>query len=193
MNTLSEHSSAREYDAFFLDGWLIVFFYLLLIPALLFAWSLGRAFFPIIIGVAVPLAVILGVALRGFVILEPNIAVVLTFFGRYAGTLRRAGFSWCNPLCERQKISLRVYNQTTATLKVNDKSGNPVEVAAVVAWCVRNTARATFDVENHADFVAIQSESALRQVVSSRHYDGDTNDRNSLRGDLEAVAQLLTE
>jgi regulator of protease activity HflC (stomatin/prohibitin superfamily) len=185
----SEHASSRERSTFFLDGWLAIVFFLLLLLAAGFVWHTGGAARLL----AVVVALLLFIGLRGFVVLKPNIAVVLTFFGRYAGTLRRAGFSWCNPLCQRQKISLRVYNQTTATLKVNDKSGNPVEVAAVVAWCVRDTARAAFDVENYAGFVAIQSESALRQVVSSRHYDGDADNGNSLRGDLEAVAQFLTE
>jgi regulator of protease activity HflC (stomatin/prohibitin superfamily) len=191
MMSSSGHSGEREYSAFFLSGWLLVLFYLLVLGALFF-WNLGEVR-PLRVAVSTGIALFLLFATRGFIILEPNIAAVLTFFGRYAGSLHDAGFSWCNPFCLRQKISLRVYNQTTSTLKVNDKSGNPVEVAAVVAWRIQDTARAVFDVENYADFVTIQSESALRQVVSSRHYDGDTDDKNSLRGDLEAVAQLLTD
>jgi regulator of protease activity HflC (stomatin/prohibitin superfamily) len=190
MTSFSGQSDTREYPAFFLSGWLLVFFYLLILGALLL-WNIGEVQ-PLRVVVSAPIVLLLIFAAHGFIILEPNIAAVLTFFGRYAGSLHVAGFSWCNPFCQRQKISLRVYNQTTSTLKVNDKSGNPVEVAAVVAWRVHDTACAVFDVENYTEFVTIQSESALRQVVSSRHYDGDRDDKNSLRGDLEAVAQLLS-
>jgi len=189
---------STEYEAFCFSGWPVVFFYVVAIAAI--AWfvfqgvtMLAKESLPF--GFFVPIVIVsfaLVFAARGFVILEPNIAVVLTLFGRYAGSFSRAGFSWYNPFCQRQKISLRVYNLNTPTLKVNDKSGNPIEVAAVIAWRVRDTARAVFDVEHYKSFVAIQSESALRQVVSSRHYDGDEDSTDSLRGDLDAVTQLLS-
>lgn len=130
---------------------------------------------------------------KGFIILQPNIAVVLTFFGRYTGTLRRSGFSWVNPLSKRERISLRAHNLNTHTLKVNDRAGNPVEVAAVIVWRVDDTARATFDVEDYVTFISIQSESAVRLVISARWYDGDEKGQNSLRGDLDSVGRLLTE
>ncbi|MBV5331815.1 SPFH domain-containing protein, partial [bacterium] len=96
--------------------------------------------------------------------LQPNIAGVLIFFGRYSGTLREGGFFWYNPFSKRQNISLRVVNLNTATLKVNDMAGNPIEVAAVIAWRVSDTAKASFEVEDYASFLAIQSESAIRAV-----------------------------
>ena len=130
---------------------------------------------------------------KGFVILQPNIAAVLVFFGRYSGTIRESGFFWFNPFSKRQNISLRVVNLNTQTLKVNDMAGNPIEVAAVIAWRVRDTAKASFEVADYASFLAIQSESAIRAVTSTRYYDGDQQGHNSLRGDLQAVAQLLTE
>jgi regulator of protease activity HflC (stomatin/prohibitin superfamily) len=145
-----------------------------------------------------PILAILGVLLlgflsKGFVILQPNIAGVLVFFGRYSGTIREGGFFWFNPFSKRQNISLRVVNLNTPTLKVNDMAGNPVEVAAVIAWRVSDTAKASFEVEDYASFLAIQGESAIRAVISTRYYDGDQQGHNSLRGDLLAVAQLLTE
>jgi regulator of protease activity HflC (stomatin/prohibitin superfamily) len=136
---------------------------------------------------------LLGFLTKGFVILQPNIAGVLVFFGRYSGTIRESGFFWFNPLSKQQNISLRVVNLNTPTLKVNDRAGNPIEVAAVIAWRVSDTAKASFEVADYASFLAIQGESALRAVASTRYYDGDAHGQNSLRGDLAAVAQLLTE
>ena len=130
---------------------------------------------------------------KGFLVLEPNKAAVMTFFGKYAGSVRADGFFWVNPFYSKQKISLRAHNLTTPTLKVNDRSGNPIEVAAVIVWRVLDTARAVFDVEDYVDYVTMQSESAVRQVVSERYYDGDDEGRNSLRGDLDAVARMLVE
>ena len=130
--------------------------------------------------------------MRGFTVLEPKQAVVLTFFGKYAGTIRRDGFWWFNPLCARHSISLRVVNLTTPTLKVNDFSGNPIEVAAVVVWCVEDTARAVFSVQNYQGFIAQQAESALRQVVGTHPYDADEKTK-SLRGNVEAVSTELKD
>jgi regulator of protease activity HflC (stomatin/prohibitin superfamily) len=139
---------------------------------------------------AVPVLVFLA---KGFCILEPNQAAVMVFFGKYAGSLREDGFFWVNPFYGKHKISLRAHNLNTPTLKVNDRAGNPIEVAAVIVWRVYDTARASFDVENYRDYVAMQSESAVRQVASARYYDGDEHGNESLRGDLEMVARLLVE
>jgi regulator of protease activity HflC (stomatin/prohibitin superfamily) len=140
--------------------------------------------------IALPLLVFLA---KGFIILPPNIAAVFTFFGRYAGSLRDDGFFWVNPFYQRQRMSLRVHNLTTPTLKVNDRAGNPIEVGAVVVWRVADSARAAFDVEDYATYLAIQSESAVRAVASARWYDGDDQGRNSLRGDLDAVTTALAD
>ena len=129
---------------------------------------------------------------RGMAVLEPKQALVLTFFGKYAGTIRRDGFWWFNPLVRRHRMSLRVVNMTTPTLKVNDFSGNPIEVAAVVVWCVEDTARAAFAVENYQGFIAQQAESALRQVAGTHPYDADDKSK-SLRGNVEAVSTELKD
>lgn len=182
-----------EKEAFYLSGWLALFICLLAVAGL--AWLfLGS----VLHGGEPPVASILGILLigflsKGFVILPPNIAGVLVFFGRYSGSIRESGFFWYNPFSKRQNISLRVVNLNTPTLKVNDMAGNPIEVAAVIAWRVNDTAKASFEVESFANFLAIQGESAIRAVISTRIYDGDQHGRNSLRGDLLAVAQLLTE
>jgi regulator of protease activity HflC (stomatin/prohibitin superfamily) len=107
--------------------------------------------------------------------------------------LRTDGFFWINPFYKAKKVSLRANNLNTPTLKVNDLAGNPIEVAAVIVWRVTDTARALFDVEDYVAYVTMQSESAVRQVASSRWYDGDEEGKNSLRGDLNAVARLLSE
>jgi len=181
-----------ERPASSISGWLFLPLWLALVGGAL--WLTAGAVVlrgqpPSLVGIAMlPLAVFLA---KGLIILPPNIGTVCTFFGRYAGSLREDGFFWVNPFFQRQRISLRVNNLNTPTLKVNDRAGNPIEVGAVVVWRVADTARAAFDVHDYMTYVAIQSESALRAVASARWYDGDEQGRNSLRGDLDAVTAAL--
>ena len=112
--------------------------------------------------------------LRGFLVLQPNEAALLLLFGAYHGTVRRSGFRWTNPFCRRLRISLRARNLVSEKLKVNDRSGNPIEIAAVVVWRVADTAQATFDVESYEQYVRIQIESALRHLASQFSYDDDS-------------------
>ena len=182
-----------EKKAHYLSGWLALFLWILAFAGII--WQFSGS---IVEHNEPPFLPILGIMLlfflsKGFIILQPNIAGVLVFFGRYSGTIREGGFFWFNPFSKRQNISLRVVNLNTPTLKVNDMAGNPIEVAAVIAWRVRDTAKASFEVADYASFLAIQGESAIRAVTSTRFYDGDQQGHNSLRGDLQAVAQLLTE
>jgi regulator of protease activity HflC (stomatin/prohibitin superfamily) len=107
----------------------------------------------------------------GFFVVQPNEARVVIFFGRYAGSMRRAGFHWTNPLTVRRRVSLRVRNFSSDKLKVNDAAGNPVEIAAVIVWRVVDSAKALFDVEEYAAFVAVQSETAIRALASRYPYD----------------------
>lgn len=182
-----------EKEAHYLSGWLALFLWLLALAGViwLFLGSVLHRGEPPVMAIVGLLALVF--MSKGFVILQPNIAGVLIFFGRYSGTIREGGFFWYNPFSKRQNISLRVVNLNTPTLKVNDMAGNPIEVAAVIAWRVNDTAKASFEVEDYAAFLAIQGESAIRAVSSTRFYDGDQHGRNSLRGDLAAVAQMLTE
>jgi len=143
--------------------------------------------------VGVPLLLITAFLSIGFLILKPNESAVLTLFGRYVGTVRRDGFHWVNPFLAKQKISLRVRNFTTPTLKVNDKVGNPIDVAAVVVWLVQDTARAAFDVDDFEAYIRTQCEIALRDVVSTHPYDATHDEHVSLRGNTAAVSDLLKE
>jgi len=186
-------ANVEEREARYISGWIALIIWLLAL-----GWAVStvgtailhqRATIPVSGILAIPLLMFLS---KGFTILEPNLAAVLTFFGRYAGTIRADGFFWYNPFCKQRRMSLRANNLNTATLKVNDRAGNPVEVAAVIVWRVMDTARAAFDVEDYVAYITMQSESAVRQVVSSRWYDGDAQGRNSLRADLDVVAELLT-
>lgn len=127
----------------------------------------------------------------GMRIVQPNQALVLTFFGRYAGTLREAGFWYTIPFAEGKKVSLRVRNFNSEKLKVNDVEGNPIEIAAVLVIKVVDSAKAIFDVDDYEQFVEIQSETALRHVATKYPYDDFAGDGSSLRGNTEEVAAEL--
>ncbi len=126
-------------------------------------------------------------------IVQPNQARVVTFFGRYLGSIRENGLWMTVPLSARNVISLRVSNFNSKTLKVNDVEGNPVEIAAVVVFRVIDSARALFDVSNYEQFVEIQSETALRHVATKYPYDNFKEEGFSLRGNAEEVAAELTK
>ncbi len=148
---------------------------------------------------SIPLAVVAGVAVGfiagGFFMLQPNQAGVLTLFGDYLGTERKAGLRWTWPWNIRKRLSVRARNHNIDTLKVNDKRGNPVEIGAVVVWRVEDTAQALFDVEDFENFVKVQSESALRHVATGYNYDeGEDTGAGAevtLRGGAEVVADAL--
>jgi regulator of protease activity HflC (stomatin/prohibitin superfamily) len=131
------------------------------------------------------------VAMGGFFIVQPNEAKVFTFFGRYVGSVREAGFGWTTPLTKKQTLSLRVRNFATDTLKVNDFLGNPIEIGAIVVWRVVDTSKALFSVQNYADFVTVQSETALRVLAGHFPYDSDDHSVESLRGSQDEVSKAL--
>lgn len=167
------------------SGWLMLF-----VLVLLFVAGIALMIRPII---GVPLVVLSVFLSVGFLVLKPNESAVLTLFGRYVGTVRREGFHWVNPFYAKQKLSLRVRNFTTPTLKVNDKVGNPIDVAAVVVWLIRDTAQAVFDVDDFETYIKTQCEMALRDVVSTHPYDEKKDEHVSLRGNTGAVSDLLKE
>ena len=136
-------------------------------------------------------AIFLGVlALIGLFTVQPNQAVVLILFGTYVGTVRESGWWWTNPFNSRKRISLRVRSLNGHMIKVNDEAGNPVEIAAVVVWKVRDTAMATFDVEDYESFVSIQSETAVRHLATEYPYDAE-EEAISLRGSTDKVSEFL--
>jgi regulator of protease activity HflC (stomatin/prohibitin superfamily) len=111
------------------------------------------------------------IILIGLTVINPNEAVVTTFFGDYMGTMKQSGLRWVNPLFRRKKISLRARNLNGQKLKVNDKLGNPIEIAAVVVWRVGDTAKASFEVDDYLKYVEIQSEAAVRHLAGIYAYD----------------------
>jgi regulator of protease activity HflC (stomatin/prohibitin superfamily) len=138
--------------------------------------------------------VVLGaVAASGIIVVQPNQAYVITFFGRYLGSIREAGLWWTVPLTMRQKVSLRVRNFNSKQLKVNDVDGNPIEIAAVVVFRVVDSAKALLEVDHYEQFVEIQSETALRHITTYYPYDTFGNSGLSLRGNSDEVAEVLKQ
>jgi len=136
------------------------------------------------------------VCLGGLFIVNPNLSRVLVLFGRYRGTVREPGFYWTNPFTVRSTLSLKAHNIASERIKVNDLLGNPIEIGAVVVWQVRDTAQASFDVEDHLDYVDVQIETAIRELAKAHPYDeGQADDVEvlSLRGDTGSVAEELTK
>ena len=143
--------------------------------------------------IAAPI-VVATVILGSLVIVQPGQTKVVRFFGRYVGTVRRAGLWWILPLSDRRSVSIRVRNFETNHLKVNDADGNPVEIASIVVWQVADTSRALYAVDDYLNFVRVQAESALRHVATTHPYDNPTDNGLSLRGSTAVVAgELATE
>ena len=127
----------------------------------------------------------------GFFMVNPKEARVMQLFGKYAGTVHDSGLRWANPFYTKMRVSLRVRNFESSKLKVNDKNGNPIEIAAVIVWEVTDTAEAVFQVDDYEDFVSIQSESALRNLATSYAYDHHEDDDISLRSDPAKISSAL--
>ena len=147
------------------------------------------------LGIAVMIAAVF--TLAGLYTLQPNEAAILQLFGAYRGTSRVPGLRATNPFYSRRKISLRARNLNGDKLKVNDKRGNPIEIAAVVVWHVEDTAKAAFDVDDYEMFVKVQSESAVRHLASSFAYDAeqvkDVANEPTLLESADIVARALVK
>ena len=131
--------------------------------------------------------------LPGFMSVQPNTGNVMTLFGKYMGTVKEPGLQWANPLYTQNWISLRVRNFETTHLKVNDKDGNPIEIAAVVVWKVVDTAEASFMVDNYENYVKVQSEGALRNMATAYSYDAHDDKETSLRANVTEVSEHLRD
>ena len=146
-------------------------------------------------GVLIAVSILIFVAdlvcLGGLFVVNPNQAKVVQLFGRYAGTVKAPGFHWANPFYKKTPLSLRIRNFETQRSKVNDRDGNPIEIAAVVVWKVVDTAEACFEVDSYQHFVEVQSEAALRNLASRHPYDSDDDKVLSLRGHTQDVAGQL--
>ncbi len=143
--------------------------------------------------VAVLVATVVIIIATGFTIINPNEAQVVQFFGRYIGSVSQPGFFAVAPLTDRRRISLRVKNFETQKLKVNDADGNPVEIAAVVVYRVRDSYKAAFHVDDYEEFVATQSEAAVRHLATTRPYDSHDVDRTSLRDGVTVAEEMTVE
>jgi regulator of protease activity HflC (stomatin/prohibitin superfamily) len=133
------------------------------------------------------------VCLAGLTVVNPNEARVVTLFGVYNGSIRRAGFWWVNPLTTRRRMSLRIRNFESGRLKVNDLDGNPIEIAAVVVWRIVDTFEAAFNVDDYEHFVHVQSEAALRILATSYSYDSHDDQLVSLRQSVGEVSDRLRQ
>jgi regulator of protease activity HflC (stomatin/prohibitin superfamily) len=142
------------------------------------------------IGLSLVLAVI-AFCLVGFYMVQPNQGKVMMLFGAYAGTDTTTGLRWTIPFYMRKTISLRIRNFESSRLKVNDKSGSPIEIAAVVVWSVSDTAEALFEVDDYQSFVNIQSEAALRHMASGYPYDQNKEGEVALRSHGAQIADDL--
>jgi len=143
-------------------------------------------------GLATAVAAIL--VASGLFIVNPNDARVLVLFGSYQGTVKGNGFCWANPFLVKKRITLRARNLNGEKLKVNDKGGNPIQIAAVVVWQVEDTYRASFDVDNYEHYVVVQSEAAVRHLAGRYPYDtfeDDAEETMTLRGGTDHVNGVL--
>ncbi|MBM7457985.1 SPFH domain-containing protein [Rhodococcus coprophilus] len=157
----------------------------------LIVWGAVEVNVPLVV-VGSVVAVVAVVFLAGLILVEPNEARVLQLLGgSYAGTLREPGLRWMNPLNSRRKITTRIRNHETARAKVNDADGNPIEISAVIVWQVEDTARAVFDVDDFEEFVAVQTEAAVRHIAGSYPYDGAL-ESISLRQNADQITTELS-
>ncbi len=184
-------SRTQERGGFSIPGVPLFILFLGAIIASIIMFILKENEFYIFLGV---LMVVLGVlGLSGFYSIQPNEAVALLMFGEYQGTDRAHGLRWVFPWISRKKISMRVRNVTSDTLKVNDKDGNPIEIAANVVWRVKDSAQALFDVDSYESFCRIEIDTALRDIAAHYSYDHAHEGELTLRGHAEEVAELLGE
>lgn len=197
-----------DFEGTVLNGFLCLFLAIIFLAALFVgAFTLSEGYewmYPI--GLVVAL-----IFLKGLILLEPNEAMVMVFFGRYAGTFSRTGFHWVNPFITRKKLSMRARNLDVEPIKVNDRVGNPVLIGLVLVWKLKDTYKALFEIDSQAmtngkasvagrmeafeRFVKIQSDAALRQVAGLYAYDNNEteHDELTLRGGGNEINEVLEQ
>lgn len=202
----------REFQGFSLNGFWMLFAHIILMPAIVVA---SMFFLPL--AAAVVISVLVGlfwiISMVGYMELEPNQARVLLFFGKYKGTFTKTGFYWVNPFFTKKKLSMRARNLDVEPIKVNDKAGNPIMVGLVLTWKLRDTYKAMFEIDSQTmatsaatgvttvssimkafeNYVKIQSDAALRQVVTNYNYDNNEGDAEdmTLRSGGEGINEIL--
>lgn len=202
----------REFQGFSLNGFWMLFAHIILMPAIVVA---SVFFLPMV--AAIVISVLVGlfwiISMVGYMELEPNQARVLLFFGKYKGTFSKTGFYWVNPFFTKKKLSMRARNLDVEPIKVNDKAGNPIMVGLVLTWKLRDTYKAMFEIDSQTmatsaatgvttvssimkafeNYVKIQSDAALRQVVTNYNYDNNEGDAEdmTLRSGGEGINEIL--
>ncbi|WP_225899764.1 SPFH domain-containing protein [Croceicoccus gelatinilyticus] len=188
---LKSMEASHETGASTASGYPVLLVILLGLVAMV--WGLFGSYEPMLMPIVVG-GLIVAFFSSGFYMLQPNQAAVITLFGSYRGTDRTHGLRWVWPWLGRKKISARANNIHSDRIKINDLRGNPIEIACNVVWRVRDTAQASFDVDDYREFVNIQIEAGLRTVGSRHPYDDIEEGETTLRGDGDQVnAELLTE
>jgi len=187
----------RERGAWYRPGPLVLIVNLVLLAGAAVAlWQGGvhtGALKAVLIVIGILLIVVVTIALRGLTVVAPGRAHVVQLFGKYDGTIREPGMQWVNPFTNRLPVSTRIRNMETAQAKVNDADGNPIEIAAVVVWQVKDTAQATYSVDDYLKFVSIQAETAVRHIASSYPYDArGVEGVMSLRENADEITQKLS-
>ena len=165
--------------------------FLALLLSLITLFGAGYAFFQVQILAGILLIIVFVLMVSSIMVVQPNEAKAITFFGSYIGSVRESGLWMTIPFTSKPKVSLRVRNFNSKMLKVNDIDGNPIEIAAVVVFKVIDSAKALFEVNNYEEFVEIQSETALRHVANKYPYDQFEEGGYSLRGNADQVAGEL--
>ncbi|MEE4175707.1 MAG: SPFH domain-containing protein [Xanthomonadales bacterium] len=148
---------------------------------------------PVGIITSIVLFLIVLICYKGFFMVAPNQSKVLQLFGTYVGSVRETGLRWANPFYSKETVSLRVRNFESEMLKVNDSSGNPIEIAAVIVWRVVDSAEAVFEVDDYVNYVHIQSEAALRNLATAHPYEAHDEDVVALRSDPQDIADKLKD
>ena len=193
-------SKETEFGGLVCNGFVMMFLILVMfgLSAYLFVLTASDVIF---LPWAISLVILAIIFLFGFIMLEPNEAKVLVFFGKYEGTFSKTGFYWINPFMGVRSISLRVRNLNPEPIKVNDKSGNPIRIGMVVVWKVEDTYKVLFDIDSNGaligeliSFVSVQSDAALRQVAGCYSYDNASSEEElTLRSNADEINEQLVK
>lgn len=188
----------KEKKAFAVSGWPIILLGIIIL-AVSVAYYANKIFDPtyrtetVIFNLALINIINLFVVFKGMFVINPNQSVVFLFFGHYVGIVRNHGLQWTIPVFTKLRVSLKVRNFESGKIKVNDYSGNPIEVATIIVWRVLEPARVIFEVQDYVHFTKIQSESSLRNLVMQYPYDSYDEDGISLIKNTEEISQKLLE
>lgn len=198
LNFSTMPNSQYEYRGICINGFLMLFIHIATAALAVWLFMSGTPYQNII---GVIISILWVIAVKGYIMLEPNESMVLVFFGKYSGTFYKVGYHWINPFLTTKKISLRIRNLDVDPIKVNDKVGNPILIGLVLVWKIKDTYRAVFDLDSRGTninastqtFVAIQSDAALREVAGKYAYDDEHGLEHelTLRGGGEEINDQL--